>query len=44
MEEPADTIHDGASGLSTAAVLLCALAFVVAVWAAVGWVVLSLVA
>ena len=44
MEEPADTIHDGASDLSAGAVLLCALAFVVAVWLAVGWAVLSLVA
>jgi hypothetical protein len=44
MEEPADTIHDGASGLSTAAVLLSALAFVVAVWVVVGWAVVSLVA
>ena len=44
MEEPADTIHDEASGLSTAAVLLCALAFLVVVWAGVAWALHLLVA
>jgi hypothetical protein len=44
MEEPVDRIHDEAGTFSTVAWLLCALTFVVAVWAAVVLAVLSLVA
>jgi len=40
MGGPADEIHDGAGTFSTVAFLLCALAFLVAFWVAVGWAVL----